>query len=411
MNVAIISPEYPPLTNWGGVATFNYNLARLLVRLGHTVHVITCDGSGDKERVVKKNNLTIHYIRYKTDYKLINVLYYRLFFGSLRKLLHSTFPKVAETFDWNIFSLISFMKLNKRTPFNIIHSPTYRSPSLFISLIYRNISSTLYVQGPQDYFNEFEPGSSDNKIHTMVENWYIRHCATKVVVCSLNVQKKLVRSSPKLRDKIVYIPNFIDVDSMTDFSQPNVNNIVFFGRLDQRKGVDILLHAFVKLAKTQENLNLYMIGETRGGKILLKNRFVSFDTFWNSLNIHQNIRKRIYFYPRIDDKNTLLELLKTIKGIAVFPSRYEPFGFVIIEAMALGYLVIASKRGGGKEIITHGVNGLLISPTQNSLDLVLKMSTKLAKEDIVRITRNAQHTVRDRYDIHSQLILDAYRNV
>ena len=41
MNICFLSREYPPETNIGGIATYTYNIASALTRLGHTVHVIT----------------------------------------------------------------------------------------------------------------------------------------------------------------------------------------------------------------------------------------------------------------------------------------------------------------------------------------------------------------------------------
>jgi glycosyltransferase involved in cell wall biosynthesis len=47
----------------------------------------------------------------------------------------------------------------------------------------------------------------------------------------------------------------------------------------------------------------------------------------------------------------------------VLPSRYEPFGNVHLEALAAGLPVVASSCSGGAEVITEGVNGSVVSPT------------------------------------------------
>jgi UDP-glucose:(heptosyl)LPS alpha-1,3-glucosyltransferase len=49
--------------------------------------------------------------------------------------------------------------------------------------------------------------------------------------------------------------------------------------------------------------------------------------------------------------------------IVVLPSRYEPFGNVHLEALAAGLPVVASSHAGGAEVITDGVNGSIVSPT------------------------------------------------
>ena len=50
--------------------------------------------------------------------------------------------------------------------------------------------------------------------------------------------------------------------------------------------------------------------------------------------------------------------------VFVHLSDYEPFGMVIVESMAAGKPVVASAAGGPSEIITDGVNGLLIDPSR-----------------------------------------------
>jgi glycosyltransferase involved in cell wall biosynthesis len=59
---------------------------------------------------------------------------------------------------------------------------------------------------------------------------------------------------------------------------------------------------------------------------------------------------------------TALEVKKLLKGceMLVLPSRNEPFGIVILEAMASGRPVIATRSGGPEEIIIDGQNGLLV---------------------------------------------------
>jgi len=49
--------------------------------------------------------------------------------------------------------------------------------------------------------------------------------------------------------------------------------------------------------------------------------------------------------------------------IVVLPSRYEPFGNVHLEALASGLPVVASARAGGSEVITEGINGAVVEPT------------------------------------------------
>lgn len=392
MNIAIISPEFPPLTNFGGVATFNKNLAKVLASMGHKVYVLTFDGVGDEEKKERKDGINIIYVKLKTRFKIVNFFYYKFPLGILRVILGRYLPDFLFFLDWNIFSFIAFRNLNKKISFSVIHTPTYNGPAFFIAAFYRKIFLFLHSQGPEYLLNKYKEPSLNSKVKSLIEKIYMTKYSSRITTCSNNVLKEVASTFPSSREEIVHIPNFIDARLYKNNEQLDKNNIVFFGRLEYRKGPDILLNSFIRLAKTNTNLRLYFIGANEYG-FKFKNKMYDFYNLLEKIDIHPSIRKRIFVFPRINDMNTLIEFLKNIKGVAVFPSRYEPFGFVYIEAMALGYLVIASNRGGGKEITHHGKNGFLVQPKISSLTNTLKKVSKLTDKEIAQITTNATLTV------------------
>src|SRR5258708_6134506 len=191
MNIVLISPEFPPLTNWGGVATFVQNLAELLVKQNHTVHVLTFDGRGEEEKSVLKNGMTIHYVRYKTKNKLFNVLYYRFPFGFIRLFLSRYFPSLLFIVDWNVFSFLLFLKLNKSKKFDVIHVPTYFAPGLIVRIFFGSTPQIFHVQGPQEFINKYEVVNRDRAIKAWIENVYTNWGASAVVTCSKNLEKDI----------------------------------------------------------------------------------------------------------------------------------------------------------------------------------------------------------------------------
>ncbi|SNQ62935.1 hypothetical protein MNV_980037 [Candidatus Methanoperedens nitroreducens] len=94
----------------------------------------------------------------------------------------------------------------------------------------------------------------------------------------------------------------------------------------------------------------------------------------------------------------LQELIKyaSTADIAIFPSRYEPFGMMILEAMALKKPIIATNVGGIKEIIQNYNNGILVNPDSNEISEAL---VKLLKDEELQETLsvNAYETSK-RYD-------------
>ena len=68
------------------------------------------------------------------------------------------------------------------------------------------------------------------------------------------------------------------------------------------------------------------------------------------------ISEKVYFAGYMNGKD--VEKLYKAADISVFPSTYEPFGIVALEAMLAGVPVVVSDVGGLNEIVSHGVNGM-----------------------------------------------------
>ena len=70
------------------------------------------------------------------------------------------------------------------------------------------------------------------------------------------------------------------------------------------------------------------------------------------------LSRRIIFTGYRTDVDAMLSL----RDVVVLPSRVEPFGLVVVEALASGHPVVATRVGGVPEIITDGQSGLLVTP-------------------------------------------------
>lgn len=392
MNIAIISPEFPPFSNWGGIATFNKNLALLLTQMGHEVFVFTLSTSA--LRTKSMSGFTIIPVELKTNNKFINFLYYRFPLGIIRYFVKIILPEIVFLIDWNIFCYLSFKSFQKKINFDVIHTPTYYSPALLICLFFKNIPCVQHLQGPQHLLNKYEIKSYSLKLKAHIENFYMNKLAYKIISCGKNLEHKTVQQFPSLKNKLFTFPNFIKSEDFSNNLPINVNNVVFMGRLDYRKGVEILLKAFIRVAKINRNLKLFLIGEM-GSNFPYKKNYINFLELLERMNIPKKIKKRIFLLPRIDDRKTLIEVLKRLKGTAIFPSRYEPFGFVAIEAMAIGSVVGFTNNNEG--IINDEKDGFYIKPTIKSIESFIKKVLLLSSSDIDSISGKAQKTVKNKY--------------
>ena len=142
--------------------------------------------------------------------------------------------------------------------------------------------------------------------------------------------------------------------------------LLYFGRLDQEKGVNILIRA---LAKTKSQVPLKIVGAGPERKHL------------EELVAELNLTTRVEFVgPKYGDE--LQTIIREAYLIVVPSIWYEVFGLVILEAAALGKFVIASDIGGIREAVESSRSALLV-PAGNAHELATKLDWSLANPKAV----------------------------
>jgi glycosyltransferase involved in cell wall biosynthesis len=146
----------------------------------------------------------------------------------------------------------------------------------------------------------------------------------------------------------------------TDPPNRDGTRILYVGRLEARKGILELGHAFAAAARTSPELRLWIAGadnsESDGHRARTGQTYPqTLLDIWGP-----DLSRRVHFLGRVSDvqKNALLAQC----DIFAAPSLYESFGIVFLEAMRLGKPVIGTRVGGIPEIVLHGETGLLVPP-------------------------------------------------
>lgn len=200
---------------------------------------------------------------------------------------------------------------------------------------------------------------STEQARRMVRPYYLpfferayRDCHT-VVPVSESLMTGLEELMPWIREKTRVIPNMVREDMFLPPSDPRSSSpFVFFwaGRLEHVKGLDVLLEAVKVLAGQTEKLFMVRLA----GKGSLR---VSLEEQCGALGI----KDRVLFLGRIS--RTEMEKEMRAASCFVLPTRYEAFGAVLIEAMASGLPVIATRSGGPDHIVTPE-SGMLVDVDQ-----------------------------------------------
>jgi D-inositol-3-phosphate glycosyltransferase len=124
--------------------------------------------------------------------------------------------------------------------------------------------------------------------------------------------------------------------------------LLFVGRIDPVKGLDVLLQA-VALLRTRPNLTLVVVGGSDTERELQRNRRLAHDL---------GLDGRVFFKGAVPQEK--LPIYYSAATLCVVPSYYESFGLVAMEALACGTPVIASEVGGLPTVVRDRENGLLV---------------------------------------------------
>ncbi|MEZ4674284.1 MAG: glycosyltransferase family 4 protein [Caldilineaceae bacterium] len=188
--------------------------------------------------------------------------------------------------------------------------------------------------------------------------WEICFESWRIIVCSQFMREELYQYFNVPADKIDIIPNGVNAVLGSDCTDmeltnlrwqyaPNGERLLFFvGRIVYEKGVQVLIRAMPRILAKYPNTKLLIAGKN-GQKL------------W-SLAYELNVEKSVEFLGFISDRDR--DCIYHIVDAAVFPSLYEPFGIVALEAMACHCNVIASHVGGLREVVEHLRNGLTVYP-------------------------------------------------
>ncbi len=291
--------------NFGGISSYTFSLAKILVEMGHDVY---CASSpGDMSSQLEKNG--IHYLSIPINTK-----------SELN-------PKV-------FISMIKLLLYNKKEKFDIVHAQTRVTQVL--CWYFSKITKIPFVTTCHGFFrnhlgrqlfpcwgNKVFAISDAVKKHLMID-FYVPSKQIALVPNGIAVEKFAVaekRFDPKYKDRTVGI----------------------IARLSSVKGHIYLIKAMAEVVKEFPDARLFIFGQ---GKI--KYELVH-------LVEKLKINEKVFFLPAVSNTS---EVLREI-DIFVMPSIQEGLGLSILEAQASGLPVVASDVGGIPTIVKHDVSGLL----------------------------------------------------
>lgn len=338
MKVLMLSWEYPPHMV-GGLGQHVYDISRYLVLQGAEVHIITprVKKHPDHETLA---GVHLHRVGYPNS--------------------EASIDDFKEwTFLFNSEAIREAVQLNSQVGgFDLLHAHDWmvayagRSMSKIFNIpLITTIHATEYGR------NLGLHNRTQREINEIEKNLALE--ANQIICCSQYMQDEICSLFGVHRDAVKIIPNGVEMEQFMDLPDtpqvsfdPQEKPLVFLGRLVPEKGVWQLLNCFTRVLESVPEAKLYI-----GGRGPQK----------NTLELRAQklgVSERVVFTGFIRDKerNYVYHRAKA----AVFPSLYEPFGIVALEAMATKTPVIVSEVGGLSEIVSHRETGLKVPPGHES---------------------------------------------
>ncbi|GIU71708.1 MAG: N-acetylglucosaminyl-phosphatidylinositol biosynthetic protein Spt14 [Candidatus Nitrosocaldaceae archaeon] len=309
MHITFVVQRYYPYI--GGVETHVKMISEILAKHGYVVKVFTTDPSNKLEKEDVINDVYIRRFRSfapKEAYYIPTLEFYNAIKNHSTDIVH------AHTIQ--AFPLL-YAALAKNDRWRFVITPHYHGPATLV----RSILFALYTP-------------------------LIKHAikkADKIISVSNYEQRVLISKFGVETNKIVYIPNGLNLEELTRYKRSKNDdtfNILFVGRFEKYKNAHNLILSMRLIEKHIPNYKLTLIGDG------------SYREYIMHLIKRLNLESRIIIKNRLSREELLLEYSKS--DVFILPSLHEAYGIAAIEAIVMGIPTIVAKATALNDLVENG---------------------------------------------------------
>lgn len=373
MKIAHISPSYYPAIRFGGPIQSVHELNKALVHLGAEVQVVTTVAGQDHPLFMRPgiktvDSVSVHFV------DSIGYEHFNFSWGIWRACMHaiSSADVVHITSVWNFPVLVAALLCKY-----------YGKPYLL------SPRGTLYPE-------TISLGRSWAKrlYYLLVAQWIVKGAA-RIHYTTVHEQRK-VHAYLGIHTPYKVVPNGLDMSQIpTDFTKRSLPYVLFLGRIDYKKGIDLAIKAFAAVRDMFPELQFYIVGPPSEYQSVLE-QLVS--------DLH--VKGRVHFEGAVAG-TAKWDWYKGAKAM-LLTSRSENFGMTVIEALSVDCPVLISNEVALSEELHQldrvKVCSLELESITRHLEILLRETPSASSSDYIRSRYHTDTTAQSMLHVYQSMI-------
>lgn len=372
MHIVYISTEFVSEPAYGGLAQYLNRTVCYLGSRGHHVHVLT--PSEKYGKLTFAAGVTVHRLPQSRLSRLAN------------RFTGNRIPITIKWLDYALRAYIRVRMIAKTHKIDVIQASSTQGCGIF-ALLFRLAPTIVRVSSFRPLCNLHQEviRTLDVRLLEKLEIFQLK--LAEKVICPSRLLCRVLRSQLGTGEyRHIPSPIYLEVEE-TEYDWSVVHRLLqerdyllFFGRLQLHKGVQVLAEALGRVLESRPSISAVFVGEN-GSTSLAKDMR---GYIGSQLTAHA---EQLVFIGHLDHRR----LYPVIKGakLVILPSLIENFPNACLEAMTLGRPVLGTNGASFEEIIDDGIDGFLCRPGDAD-DLAENVKRALRHPNLEEIGKRAQ---------------------
>jgi glycosyltransferase involved in cell wall biosynthesis len=392
MKIALVTPEYITESNFdGGLSNYLYRLAQGMKYRGHQVEIFTCS---ERNETIDHCGILVHRIKVKCS-----------LLEFIDRLTRYRFKKVLGILALSYCMRKHFLKRHRVHPYALVQQSNFLACALLLTFN-RPAPVVTRISSYEPLWRKFyrKPLTNDQRLVEWLELLAIRR--SDAVYAPSKLLSRILRDRLGIRVDVLRPPFLIE----TSFFDERIYSkylsrkkyFLFFGTIGVLKGGEVLAKSLAKILSQYPRMYFVFIGKISADRSMLP-----------YILQQAGIYKKQIIYLGVLPHSQLYPIVKHSHAV-VLPSLVDNLPNTLLEAMALGKIVIGTRGTSFEEIIDDKISGILVRPNnpdelRNAMQHVWKMSNaereNIGKAAQERVSYLSSEHIFEEYEQYIQKIV------